>query len=223
MQIIDIPTEQTTAFTDILLAFVAIIGTIGICRSGFHIDRKKTTIWVIAFIMLALAAGLGAFAHGVIMSDAANQLIWQPLNLFLGLSVAFFVVGVIYDLQGFKVQKSLILLLIVICIAFYLITLLFPGLFYVFIIYEGIAMLFALISYSLMFLKRKLSGAFFMSAGVFISIFAAILQAVESLQFNFIWKFDHNGLFHIFQIFGLLFLFLGLIKEFLTRTQTHKT
>jgi hypothetical protein len=218
MQIIDIPTEQTTAATDILLALVSALGAIWIYRSGHPTDRKKTTIWMIAFILLALAAILGSIAHGVKMPEHTNKLIWQPLNLFLGLAVAFFVIGVIYDSQEFNIQKSIILLILIFSIVFFLVTLLFSGLFFVFIVYESFAMLFALCSYSYLFLKRKFPGAIFMALGIFTSIIAAIIQAVESISLNFFWLFDHNGLFHLFQVIGLFLLYIGLFKEFKSRS-----
>ena len=216
MQFIDIPTEQTTALTDLLLALVSASGVYWIVRKGLHTDKKKTIIWTTAFTLLTAAALLGAIAHGVKMSADTNELIWQPLNLFLGLSVALFVAGVVYDSNGFKIRKSIFFLILLFSFAFFAITLIFPGLFFVFILYEALAMLFALISYAFL-MNRKFPGATYMTLGIFISIIAAIIQSQESLNLNFIWNFDHNGLFHLTQIIGLFFLFSGLIKEFHSR------
>jgi hypothetical protein len=217
MQFIDIPTEQTTALTDLLLALVSASGVFWIVKIGFHIDKKKTIIWSTAFTLLTAAAILGAIAHGIKMSEDTNELIWQPLNLFLGLSVALFVAGVVYDFKGFKIRKSIFFLILLFSFAFFAITLIFPGLFFVFILYEALAMLFALISYAFLMINRKFPGATYMTLGIFISIIAAIIQSLESLNLNFIWNFDHNGLFHLTQIIGLFFLFSGLIKEFHSR------
>jgi len=49
MQFIDIPTEQTTAVTDILLAVFAFYVAYSIFQSGKNIDIIKTRIWVGAF------------------------------------------------------------------------------------------------------------------------------------------------------------------------------
>ncbi len=216
MQFTDIPTEQTTALTDLLLAIVSASGVFWIVKTGFQIDKKKTIIWSTAFTLLTAAAILGAIAHGVKMSADTNELIWQPLNLFLGLSVALFVSGVVYDFNGFRIRKSIFFLILFSSFAFFAITLIFPGLFFVFILYEALAMLFALISYAFLMI-RKFPGATYMTLGIFVSIIAAIIQSLESLNLNFIWNFDHNGLFHITQIIGLFFLFSGLIKEFHSR------
>ncbi len=218
MQIIQIPTEQTTAFTDLLLSIVSIAGAVWIFRKGNKIDNKKTKIWFSAFVLLALSAFLGAIAHGLIMTAETNKIIWMPLNLSLGLSVALFLTGVIYDFRGFKIRRSHFLLILLSGLLFFLTTLIIPGLFFVFVLYEAVAMLIALILYALLVFKRGFPGALQMTVGIFISITAAIVQSIPSINIHAIWKFDHNGLFHLIQLIGLIFLFSGLGKEFQSRT-----
>ncbi len=60
MQFIDIPTEQTTALTDLLLALVSASGVYWIVRKGLHTDKKKTIIWTTAFTLLTAAAIAGS-------------------------------------------------------------------------------------------------------------------------------------------------------------------
>jgi hypothetical protein len=50
-----------------------------------------------------------------------------------------------------------------------------------------------------------------MAGGVMISLVAGGLQARKSIVFTLIWKFDHNGIYHIVQAVGLLFLITGLL------------
>ena len=88
MQFIDIATEQTTAATDALLFLVAALFALLLSRASRESDRKKGRIWVAAFALLAIASALGAIAHGFKMNARANELIWMPLNLALGLTVA---------------------------------------------------------------------------------------------------------------------------------------
>jgi hypothetical protein len=217
MQFIDNPIEQTTALTDLLLAIISAAGVIWVFHTGYKVDSKKTFIWIGAFILLTLATLLGSVAHGIKMSSETNQIIWYPLNLFLGLSVALFVAGVVYDLQGFKIQKSVFLIILLASFLFFGITVIYPGLFNVFIIYEAIAMLFSLLAYWYLLIKRKFRGSAYMVLGILISIMASIIQSVESIVVNFIWIFDNNGLFHFFQIPGLFLLFYGLVIEFHSR------
>jgi hypothetical protein len=99
---------------------------------------------------------------------------------------------------------------------FYSITLIVRGTFIVFILYEAIVMLFALISYVVLSFRKKGAGYFLMACGIMLSIVAAACQAINSIRFTFIWEFDHNGVFHIIQIAGLFFLLFGLRSGFLS-------
>jgi hypothetical protein len=49
-----------------------------------------------------------------------------------------------------------------------------------------------------------------MAAGVFLSIVAAAIQAKQSTSIRVIWEFDHNGIFHLVQMAGLVLLLAGL-------------
>ena len=182
-------------------------------------DPWKAGLWAWAFGLLALAATLGTVAHGFKMSEATNLLFWQPLNLALGLVIALFVVGVIYDIWGLAAAQSALPIMLVVGVAFFGVTLLFPGIFLVFIFYEAVAMLFALGAYSWLTTTGRLPGAGWMAAGVLVTIIAAAVQATwdgKAQPLTFIWQFDQNGLYHIIQIVGVALLLAGLRAALLT-------
>jgi len=210
MTFIDIPTEQTTAATDAILAVVAAFICIQTYKTGQSSSPQKGRIWAWAFGLLALAALTGSFAHGFQMSKELNNILWQPLNLALGLTVSLFVVGVAFDLTNGLLPKYILPLLITIGTLFYLVTLFFPGSFLVFILYEAVAMFFSLTVYILLAIRNKLKGASLMATGILLTMFAAAIQATENIHFRLIWEFDHNGIFHLVQIAGLIVLYFGL-------------
>lgn len=148
MEFIDIPTEQTTAVTDLILAATSF-------GSALHLRRYrianpwKANLWVWAFGLLSLASALGAVAHGLKLSLATNRLLWQPLNIALGLAIALFVVGAVYDLWGRRVAGRMLPIVIGIGLAFFAVTQIVTGTFLVLVIYEVVAMLVALIIYTL--------------------------------------------------------------------------
>lgn len=82
MAIIPSRFEQMTALTDFLVG----------CLASYAVSRLsslagfKPTIWMWAFALLAIAAFLGALAHGFSMTQKTNDLLWKPLNLTLGLA-----------------------------------------------------------------------------------------------------------------------------------------
>ena len=90
MELIRIPTEQTTAATDAIVAAVAIFAAIYL-RWLSPFNRRKTSLWSAVFWLLAIAATLGSVAHGFALSNQAKAMLWYPLYLALGLIVAMFV------------------------------------------------------------------------------------------------------------------------------------
>ena len=217
---IDIPTEQTTAATDLVIAILAIWAAWKIHHRGYLASPAKARIWIWIFVLLALGALLGAIAHGFQMDGDTNFLIWQPLNLSLGLSISLFAAAAILDWRGGSMQKGIVPVLLTLGFIFYLITIFIPGSFLVFIIYEALIMLFALIVYILLAAGNKLEGAWWMVSGIMLSIIAAVIQATESLKFTVIWEFDHNGIFHLVQILGIVLLMRGLLMAFKKQNPT---
>lgn len=209
MEFIDIPTERTTALTDAVLALLATVCILYLRQIG-QSDPFKTNTWAWAFGLLAFSAVLGAVAHGFKMSTKTNTLFWQPLNLALGLTVALFVVGVTYDLWGLGVARHVLPAMIGVGVIFFVITCLIPDTFLVFIVYQVAAMLFALGAYGWLAITRQLDGAWLMTAGVLVTMIAAAIQAGKIISFTFIWEFDHNGVYHLMQMTGLVLITIGL-------------
>lgn len=211
MEFIDIPTEQTTAVTDAILAVIAIVITVYLHRISQG-NRWKATLWVCFFGLLALASILGTIAHGLKMSKMIQALLWHPLNLSLGLLVAIFMVAVVYDIWGEAIARRVLPIMVIIGASFFGVTLVWPDSFLAFIIYEAVVMFFALGGYIWMACRGHLEGVWFMIAGVFVTIIAATTQASNTLSFTFIWSFDNNGVFHLLQIVGVMLLMAGLRK-----------
>jgi hypothetical protein len=216
--LIDTPTERTTAATDALLALLALGCGLYLFWLG-QPDPWKAGLWAWMFGLLALSAALGAVAHGFKMSAKTNAMLWQPLNLALGLAVGFFVVAVIYDLGGLPVVHWTLPLMIGVGLAFFAVTRMFPDTFLVFVVYQIGAMSFALVVYGWLAINQQLAGAGLMAAGILVTMLAAGVQAGKSVSFTFIWKFDHNGAYHLIQMVGVILLTAGLRAAFLAAIQ----
>lgn len=200
------PFERMTALTDFVMGGLAVYALARI-RAWRGL---KATVWTLAFGLLAAASFLGAAAHGLAMSDATHKLLWQPLNLSLGLALGFFVAGAVFDFWGESTARKVIPMMVVMGIAFYLVTVLIPGTFLTFIAYEALAMFFALGVYVFLTVKKSLAGAGWMTAGVLVTILAAVVQAAGPQQQSILWDFDNNGVFHLIQMVAMLLLLRGL-------------
>ena len=209
------PTEKTTAFTDILLALAA-VGAIGYLQWLNSPEVWKVNTWSWAFGFIALSSFLGAVAHGLELSESIDQWIWNLLNLGLGLAVSVFVIGVAYDLWGLTAARTILPWMVGMAFGFYLITRFFQGIFFVFILFEAFALLFAVCAYGWLAFKGELNGSWVMALGILVSIVAAGIQATKILTVKVIFEFDHNGIFHVVQILGILFLLMGLRSSLLS-------
>jgi len=212
-----VPTELTTAATDAVLAVLAIacIRWLAVRRSA---DPDKVTLWILVLALLAVASILGAVAHGLALSPGLVFLLWQPLFLSLGLVVALFVVAAVYDGFGPRAARLLLIPALVVGAAFYLVTLVFPGTFLVFVLYEAVGMLAALALYSRLAIRTGQSWAWLMVTGVALNILAAGIQATETVRVNLVIPLDHNGVFHLVQMVAIVVLVAGVGQSLQTGT-----
>jgi hypothetical protein len=208
MEFIDIPTEQTTAATDLLIALLAGAAIPWLQRRGPAGARGR--IWRGVFALLAIAASLGAVAHGIVLAGAALEWIWRVIYLALALLVAAFLLAAIRDLAGDARARQALPVLAVIAVAFYAYTLTNTESFLPFILYELAAMLLSLACYAWMTAKNLRPGAGWIAAAVATNIAAAVIQATRTAGFTLVWTFDHNGVFHLVQMIAIVLLMQGL-------------
>lgn len=212
MKLVKDPAEQTTAVTDIILSLVAFGGVLALQHSPVNSGELwRITIWSTAIGLIGLAAALGAAAHGLILKTILHHRIWMVLNLALALAVSLFVVAVINDLWSYELSRKSLPIMLIAGLGFYLTTLMYPGIFFLFIVYEGLALSLAFCAYVYLAAAGE-PGAGLMASCMLLSIVAAGLQTRKSIAFTLIWRFDRNGIYHIVQTIGLLFLIAGLLK-----------
>lgn len=203
-----VPTELATAATDAILAVLALF-CIRWLAARRSVDPAKVTVWILVLALLAVASVLGAVAHGFALSSDTLYLLWQPLFLSLGLVVALFVVAAAYDGLGPDTARRLLIPALVLGACFYLVTLVFPGTFLVFVLYEAVAMLVALALYVRLALRSSERWARLMVLGIGLNIAAAAIQASGTVRLNLGVPLDHNGVFHLVQMVAIVVLVAG--------------
>lgn len=210
LELIDSPTERTTAATDVLLALLC-VGCVLYLRRFRARDAWKVRIWSAALALLGVAALLGALAHGLVLASRVEPLLWGPLYLCLGLAVALFGTGAVHDAADERASRRALPILAAIALGFFALTRLAGGSFLLFILYEAAVMLLALGAYLWLAISGRLPGAAWMAGGILLTLVAAGLQATRVIpRLELIWTFDHNGLFHLVQMPALVLLALGL-------------
>ncbi len=201
------PTELTTSLTDAILA----IESLGILLA-FRDHHWHRRIWRWIFGLLAVSALLGSIAHGLDMPENLRELLWKPLYLSLGLMLALFLIAAIADWADITTAKRLLPFSIAAGLLFFALTELFNGVFIVFILYEAIVMLSALLIYTVLAYVHHQPGSGILSAAILLNMLAAGVQS-SNLSLIMLMPFDHYGLFHLIQIVGTALLGLGAYRS----------
>ena len=214
LEIIDSPTERTTAATDLLLAAQGFIWAWYIPTIGDNVPWQAT-IWAWAWALIGLGSFLGAIAHGLKMERKPYIRTWRGIALILGLAMGLFSVAGVYDLLGEAVARQFLPIGILISLGFFCFTFFGPETFLVFIVYEAVILILAVLTYSWLGLTGQLPGAWLMVVGVILALIAAVIQAKESLTMTFIWQFDWNGIFHLMQLLSNAVVLLAIRMNYL--------
>jgi hypothetical protein len=201
-------TERTTAATDALLAVAALAVFVGLRRRTRASFGRS--VWLAALGCMVLASAIGVVAHGLVLADGVRQLLWQPLYLALGVTMALFVVGAVRDWRGERAARRLLPPMLVVALAFYGVTRAAGGDFLAFVLFEAAALGFALGVYAWLAARHRRPGAAAMAAALAMSLAAGAVQAADVGTVRLLWDFDHNGLFHLVQLAGLALLAAGL-------------
>ncbi len=209
MQLNGSPTERTTAATDILLSLTAAAGVVYLHGSQPSFSWRLQ-LWSWPLGLIAAAAALGALYHGLILPGPIRRHLWQALTLALGIALALFGVGLVYDLLGPQAARRGLLPALVAGAALFLVSRRYGGLFRVFILCEGLILAAALAGYTGLAALDALEGAGWVAAGLLLSALAAGVQTRKRLRFTWVWEFDHNGAFHLLQAAGLVLLSKGI-------------
>jgi hypothetical protein len=207
MDLVASATERTTAATDAVLA-IAAAGSLWLLRRVTPPSFGRV-VWQAALASTAVASVLGAVAHGLRLPAATRELLWQPLYLALGITMALFVVGAVRDWRSEAAARRVLGPMLAVAVAFYVITRLTRGSFLPFFIYEAAALVFSLAVY-LGLAGQSRAGAALMAAALAVSLAAGAVQAADLGVVRLVWDFDHNGVFHLVQLVGLGLLVAGL-------------
>jgi len=209
----DSETELTTAATDALLGLVCIVLAVQLAAMPGSATWKRT-VWMGVLGLMACASILGAVVHGLALSDSTRAGLWRSLYLALGLAVALVVVGWVGDWRGDDAARRVLPWTLAAGVLFVLVSQWLGGAFIVFIAYEAVATLMALAMYVSLAQSGSLPGAGLVAAGIAVSLIAAMIQ-MTSLSVRIVVSFDHNSLFHLIQMVGIVMMAMG-IREGLT-------
>ena len=210
MELIPDITERTTAATNLMMAIAACIGLPAIYKRRSQ-SPLRTSVWVSVYILFIVAALIGAVHHGLTLSVRIYDATWLAILLCLGIMVGLFVVGLIFDLFGRMPAIRALPVMLACSLGFFIYSAAFNQDYGLFLVYQALALLAALTGYGWLATRHR-PGALWMSIGVLLTIVAAAVQGTQAISFTLLVPFDHNGIYHLIQIAGVLCLTRGICR-----------
>ncbi len=203
------PTELGTAATDAMLALECLTVAAWIVRTPGG-ARWRAALWGGTLGLLALAALLGAVAHGLVMPEAVRAALWQPLYALLGLVVALMLAAALADRRGPAAVRGLLPVAVAMAVGFFLLSEARGGDYRVFVIFQAAAGLATLGLYAGLARRRRLAGAGRIAAAVALSLVAGAVQASGLTLVPWV-PLDHNGLYHLVTMAAVALLGRGVV------------
>ncbi|MBN1151137.1 hypothetical protein JXA84_07980 [candidate division WOR-3 bacterium] len=165
--------------------------------------------WSFFFFFLFAASSLGAVIHGIAVTENFVLMAKFAISLLITTSITLFVFLSLYYLIKRTCKFNPVFFAFLISLPAVLVSF-FQGKGDIIIkIYQFASLMFSGSVFLFVFFKDKNLGATPMVIGVFMTIVSAAIQFIGSLSFRFFWTFDHNGIFHLIQLAGLVFVFAG--------------
>lgn len=199
-------TEPTTMITDFLIALEATILAIIILQSDPNIPQ---ILWGLAFIITAIGAILGGIAHGFkeYAGKTSEKIIWKSTIILLGLGAGFMLSGLLLHLYDQTIYIAYFIIFIIILFIAYVLKIMSDDRF-IFVILYYLPFLVTILLLEI--INYKSEDAIYIIFGVLITFLGF---GVQAKQFTLHKHFNHNDLFHIFQLIAIYMFYLG-IQQF---------
>lgn len=204
---------MTTAATNIVIAVSAAALLLRV-RKLHGEDRARSALWQTIFALLCAVGIYGFCVHAIVMDTPTLNAAWMPLSFLMGLMVASFTITAFYETFGSRVLKKAVIINVILSVVFFLAMLLLSkfiaGYFVVFIVYSALNFLLCLVLYGVTARKRK--HTVYYMIGILLMMAGSVLQAMRTITFTLIWKFDYNTVYHLFLLASLFFFYTGYEK-----------
>jgi len=199
--------EPMTVITDFMITILAIYLARQLTTQYEVTLQNNQWHWIRAFWMLGLGAFLGAVSHGwgPYMPELAQSWIWKVTTISIGFVSFFIIMSTLHVLFPFKTVQ-LVRAIPVIFLGIYLIQITRNPEFINVIKFYAPAMIFTLIAMAVLYFTKGASGSNFIIAGILISFLAAGIQVSG---FSLHKHFNHNDIYHVIQMIGMIFLYRG--------------
>ncbi|UCH61605.1 MAG: hypothetical protein JSU77_07235 [Fidelibacterota bacterium] len=194
--------EPTTTITDFILGLEALVLAVVLFINPQ--TYPSLPYWIASLACLGIAAILGGLHHG--FNRPAS---YTGVYFCISVLMAALCLAVITDGFGGEIARGFRWPVAGLALVFFLVTRMYPTRILAFTALLAVLLVFALVLYLHLAATRALPGAGFLAAGVATLLIGAAMMLVN-VKFTLIWTFDRNAVYHLMQMAGILFFFLGL-------------
>lgn len=203
-------TEPTTLITDYLLGMAGFLFAYKLYTITQFQEASGLLLWVITFILLALAAFIGGTYHGfrIALGEKTSNNLWRiTVYTVACTSVALLIAGAYSTTEG--LWQIIIISIALLKFVVVLLTLAHSDQFRLVIYDYASSMLMLILLYALL---APTAVAVWMIGGILVSFFAS---AIQLLKISPSEHFNHNDLYHVIQIVALYLMYTAVSIQFL--------
>jgi hypothetical protein len=203
--------EPTTMLTDLTITVVACLLARKLVFDDRHNRYRSRFLWGIGFLFIGLGALLGAISHGfaAYLGNAADTAIWKGTVYAIGFSMVFALGGTLDGAPLPAGVRRFFWLLNIVAFVVYAIWMISHDDF-LYVIYHYVPAMLLIASVQVRaLLGKERHGAAWILAGVVVTLFGAVVQ---QSGFSLHTHFNHNDLFHLIQVVGLLLFYRGISR-----------
>ncbi len=205
--------EPTTMITDYILFLLGIVLSVPLIIRGIEKNIPADIFWAIGLIAIAISALLGGTAHGFrkMLSEKKHHLIWVLTLIVIGIASAAIVIG-ITDLRiKNQTTQRIIIIVTLLLLIIYIFQVVRKPLFIIAILGYAPAMIYVLVIEVITLITTNTQNARISAswniAAVIISFIGAGIQASKKIVIH--KHFNHNDLYHVIQMIGIMFFYLA--------------
>lgn len=192
--------ELITGLTNLIIMFTTLVILFRFRK--LKIDKKK--IWYIFYISLIVDSLLGFIIHSFLWNSEIVNMLWIILSFIFCITLNSLLFTII---KSSSVSKLLIMSIVMylifvietICGIDFLLTFILIALFYI---------LYILWFYIHRYAKTCTKKDIFYLIGIFSQIIGGLFLLFK-VKVNIIFSFDKNGIYHMFMILTIIFMYLG--------------
>ena len=199
--------EPTTALTDLVLALLALGFSLQLMPYARRLRQESIRDWALAFGALSIGALAGGVSHGFAaqLSEAAHAVVWQITLYSVGFASYYMVAGTARAALRHRVGSWLIVVAALKLAGYLYWTTVRPE--FSMAVYDYVPNMLAVLVMGLILTRRLRDPAgSWLAAGVVVSFLAA---GVQLSGLTLAENFNHNDLYHVIQMIGLVLFYRG--------------